>query len=187
MTSDKNKPFNLSTPQVKFCAYMWSTPCRKTQKWAWSSQDMIFLKDSIAQINYIGMEYSIGSNFIQDMEFFKYQIFEELHRALFFSLHGVLHKARFIKAYGVLKIINFIKPSIMQFSYFYNGALHETIFINDYGVLRLIIVNQLHVVLFMQMYGVLHGAILTKRRGALRIVSLRRTPQSKIYQSLWSS
>ena len=25
---------------------------------------LIFLKDSIAQINYIGMEYSIGSNFI---------------------------------------------------------------------------------------------------------------------------
>ena len=58
------------------------------------------------------------------MEFFKYQIFEELHRALFFSLHGVLHKARFIKAYGVLKIIKFIKPSIMPFSFFYNGALN---------------------------------------------------------------
>ena len=44
---------------------------------------MIFLKDSIAQIYYIGMEYSIGSNFLEDMEFSKYHIFEELYRALF--------------------------------------------------------------------------------------------------------
>ena len=45
---------------------------------------MIFLKDSIAQINYIGMEYSIGSNFLEDMEFSKYHIFEELHTLIFF-------------------------------------------------------------------------------------------------------
>ena len=44
---------------------------------------MLFLKDSIAQINYIGMEYSIGSNFLEDMEFSKYHIFQELHRAHF--------------------------------------------------------------------------------------------------------
>ena len=75
---------------------------------------MIFFKDSIAQINYIGMEYSIGSNFLKDMEFSKYHIFQELHRALFFYWHGVLHEVRFIKAYVVLKIINSIKPSIMQ-------------------------------------------------------------------------
>ena len=37
---------------------------------------MIFLKDSIAQINYIGMEYSIGSNFLEDMEFSKYHNFK---------------------------------------------------------------------------------------------------------------
>ena len=47
---------------------------------------MIFLKDSIAQINYIGMEYSIGSNFLEDMEFSKYHIFQELHRVFFFSI-----------------------------------------------------------------------------------------------------
>ena len=35
---------------------------------------MIFFKDSIAQINYMGMEYSIGSNFLEDMEFSKYNI-----------------------------------------------------------------------------------------------------------------
>ena len=45
---------------------------------------MIFLKDFIAQIYYIVMEYFIGSNFLEDMEFSKYYIFEELHRALFY-------------------------------------------------------------------------------------------------------
>ena len=105
---------------------------------------MIFLKDSIAQINYIGMEYSIGSNFLEDMEFSKYHIFQELHRAHFFYGHGVLHEARFIKAYGVLKIINSVKHSIMQISFFYDGVLHKATFINEYGVLKLSIVNKLH-------------------------------------------
>ena len=109
---------------------------------------MIFLKDSIVQINYIGMEYSIGSNFLEDMEFSKYHIFQELHRALFFYGHGVLHEARFIKAYGVLKIINSVKHSIMQISFFYDGVLHKATFINEYGVLKLSIINKLHVILF---------------------------------------
>ena len=109
---------------------------------------MIFLKDSIAQIYYIGMEYSIGSNFLEDMEFSKYHIFQELHRALFFYGHGVLHEARFIKAYGVLKIINSVKHSIMQISFFYDGVLHKATFINEYGVLKLSIVNKLYVVIF---------------------------------------
>ena len=122
---------------------------------------MIFLKDSIAQINYIGMEYSIGSNFLEDMEFSKYHIFQELHRAHFFYGHGVLHEARFIKAYGVLKIINSVKHSIMQISFFYDGVLHKATFINEYGVLKLSMIQKLHVVLFLQMYGVLHGIILT--------------------------
>ena len=137
---------------------------------------MIFLKDSIAQINYIGMEYSIGSNFLEDMEFSKYHIFQELHRAHFFYGHGVLHEARFIKAYGVLKIINSVKHSIMQISFFYDGVLHKATFINEYGVLKLSIINKLHVVLLLQMYGVFHGVIHTKRHGALRKFSLRRTP-----------
>ena len=87
-----------------------------------------------------------------------------------------LHRARFIKAYGVLKIIHSVKHSIMQISFFYDGVLHHATFINEYGVLKLSIFNKLHVVLFLQMYGVLHGVILTKRRGALRKFSLRRTP-----------
>ena len=109
---------------------------------------MIFLKGSISQIKYIRMEYSIGPNFPEDMEFSNYQIFEELHRTLFFYWHGVLHEVRFIKAYRVLKIITSIKPSIMQVSFFYNGVLHETIFINDSRVLKLIIIDELHVVVF---------------------------------------
>ena len=109
---------------------------------------MIFLKDSIAQINYIGMEYSIGSNFLEDMEFSKYHIFQELHRAHFFYGHGVLHEARFIKAYGVLKIIDSVKHSIMQISFFYDGVLHKATFINEYGVLKLSIIDKLHVILF---------------------------------------
>ena len=137
---------------------------------------MIFLKDSISQINSIDMEYSIGSDFLEDMEFSKYHIFQELYRALFFYGHGVLHEARFIKSYGVLKIFNSVKHSIMQISFFYDGVLHKATFINEYGVLKLSIINKLHVVLFLQMYGVLHGVILTKRRGALRIVSLQKTP-----------
>ena len=137
---------------------------------------MIFLKDSIAQINHIGMEYSIGSNFLEDMEFSKYHIFQELHRAHFFYGHGVLHEARFIKAYGVLKIINSVKHSIMQISFFYDGVLHKTTFINGYGVLKLSMINKLRVFFSLQMYGLLHGAILTKGCGALRTFSLQITP-----------
>ena len=89
---------------------------------------MIFLKDSIAQINYIGIEYSIESNFLKDMEFSKYHIF-----------------------------------------FFYIGVLHETTSNNDYGVLKINIINKLHAVLFVQMYSVLHGSILTNRQGGFRI------------------
>ena len=78
-----------------------------------------------------------------------------------------LHSARFIKAYGVLKIINSAKHSIMQISFFYDGVLHKATFINEYGLLKLSIINELHVDLFWQMYGVLHGTILTKGGGAL--------------------
>ena len=79
-----------------------------------------------------------------------------------------LHGARFIKAYGVPKIINSVKHSIMQISFFYDGVLHKATFINEYGVLKLSIINKLHVILFfLQMYGVLHGTILTKGCGAL--------------------
>ena len=78
-----------------------------------------------------------------------------------------LHRARFIKAYGVLKIIHSVKHSIMQSSFFYEGVLHKTTFINEYGVLKLSMIQKLNVVLFLQMYGVLHGTILTKGRGAL--------------------
>ena len=80
-----------------------------------------------------------------------------------------LHRARFIKAYGVLKIIHSVKHSIMQISFFYDGVLHKTTFINEYGVLKVSMIRKLNVVLFFffQMYGVLHGAILTKGCGAL--------------------
>ena len=80
-----------------------------------------------------------------------------------------LHRARFIKAYGVLKIIHSVKHSIMQSSIFYEGVLHKTTFINEYGVLKLTMIQKLRVVLFffLQMYGVLHGTILTKGCGAL--------------------
>ena len=69
---------------------------------------LIFLKDSIVQINYIGMEYSIGSNFIQDMEFSKYQIFEELHRAIFFSV-GMEYSIR----QDLSKPMEFLKSSTL--------------------------------------------------------------------------
>ena len=98
-----------------------------------------------------------------------------------------LHRARSIKAYGVLKIINSVKHSIMQISFFYDGVLHKATFIKEFGVLKISMINKLHVVLFLQMYRVLRGVIHTKRCGALRKFSLRRTPSSKIYQSLWSS
>ena len=63
----------------------------------------IVLKNSIVQIiKYIVMEYTLGSNFLKNMEFFKYHIFEELHRDLFLLLTRRLHKATFFKAYGVL-------------------------------------------------------------------------------------
>ena len=69
---------------------------------------MIFLKDSVAQIYYIGMEYSIGSNFLEDMEFFKYRIFEELQTALFsFSLEYSI-------SYDLSKSMEFLKSSILS-------------------------------------------------------------------------
>ena len=129
------------------------------------------------------------------MEFSKYQIFEELHRALFFSLHGVLHKARFIKAYGVLKIINFIKPSVMECSmaqylqkgvellenfpfeelhrahFFYgHGVLHEARFIKAYGVLK--IINSVkHSIMQISFFydGVLHKATFINEYGVLKL------------------
>ena len=64
-------------------------------------------------------------------------------------------------------MINSIKPYIMQVYFFYNRVLPQTIFINDYGVLKLIINNKLNVVISLQMYGVLYGAIFTKSREAL--------------------